>query len=114
MAAKEAWLGNDVPASRAILERAFAANPESEGVWLAAIKLEAENKEINRARQLMEKARTQAATERVSDPDCLADADGRRSGSSRRCLSDSTGRPLPRSRRYSRVLRDTLRPPSST
>jgi hypothetical protein len=28
MAAKEKWLGNDVPAAREVLERAFVANPE--------------------------------------------------------------------------------------
>lgn len=65
MAAKESWLANDVPAARAILGRAFAANPESEGIWLAAIKLEAENGQIEAARQLMERARDVAATERV-------------------------------------------------
>lgn len=66
MAAKESWLANNVPGARAILKRAFDANPESEGIWLAAIKLEAENGEITAARQLMERARTVAATERVS------------------------------------------------
>jgi pre-mRNA-processing factor 6 len=66
MAAKESWLSNDVPGARAILKRAFDANPESEGIWLAAIKLEAENGEIAAARQLMERARAVAATERVS------------------------------------------------
>lgn len=65
MAAKEAWLSNDVPSSRAILARAFEANPESEGIWLAAIKLEAENGMIDRGRLLMERARNEAATERV-------------------------------------------------
>lgn len=65
MAAKEAWMAEDVPSSRAILARAFEANPESEGIWLAAIKLEAENGMIDRARLLMERARTEAATERV-------------------------------------------------
>lgn len=65
MAAKEAWLSNDVPSSRAILARAFEANPESEGIWLAAIKLEAENGMIDRGRLLMERARNEAATERI-------------------------------------------------
>lgn len=68
MAAKESWLADDVPGARAILGRAFEANPESEGIWLAAIKLEAENKEIEAARQLMARARDVAGTERVRSP----------------------------------------------
>lgn len=71
MAAKESWLADDVPGAREILGRAFAANPESEGIWLAAIKLEAENGEIEAARQLMARARDVAATERVSCLSCL-------------------------------------------
>ena len=45
MAAKEKWLTGDVPAACEVLERAFVANPESEQIWLAAVKLEAENGE---------------------------------------------------------------------
>ena len=33
---KEKWLARDVPE---VLERSFVANPESEQIWLAAIKL---------------------------------------------------------------------------
>ena len=65
MSAKESWLANDVPAARATLGRAFAANPESDGSWLAAIKLEAENGQIEAARQLMTRARDVAGSERV-------------------------------------------------
>lgn len=43
MAAKEKWVGGDVPAARHILKLAFDANPESEDIWLAAFKLEFEN-----------------------------------------------------------------------
>ncbi len=50
MAAKECWLGGDVDGARAILARAFAANPDSEAIWLAAFKLEFENNEPERAR----------------------------------------------------------------
>lgn len=50
MAAKEAWLGGDVDGARATLARAFAANPDSEQIWLAAFKLEFENNEPERAR----------------------------------------------------------------
>jgi pre-mRNA-processing factor 6 len=65
MAAKEKWLGADVPAAREVLERAFVANPESEQIWLAAVKLEAENGELGVARELLVRARTVADTERV-------------------------------------------------
>lgn len=66
MWAKEKWLGNDVPGSREVLEKAFVANPESEAIWLAAVKLEAENGEQSVARELLIRARTVADTERVS------------------------------------------------
>jgi pre-mRNA-processing factor 6 len=46
MAAKEKWMASDVPAAGEVLERAFIANPESEQIWLAAVKLEAENGEL--------------------------------------------------------------------
>lgn len=65
MSAKESWLADDVVGARATLGKAFEANPESEGIWLAAIKLEAENSQIEAARQLMARARDVAATERV-------------------------------------------------
>jgi pre-mRNA-processing factor 6 len=45
----------DVPGARAILAEAFAANPDSEDVWLAAFKLEFENNEPARARALLAK-----------------------------------------------------------
>lgn len=45
MAAKEKWLAGNVPATCDVLEGAFVANPESEQIWLAAVKLEAENGE---------------------------------------------------------------------
>eukprot|EP00879_Flechtneria_rotunda_P025385 GHRR01026972.1.p1 GENE.GHRR01026972.1~~GHRR01026972.1.p1 ORF type:complete len:200 (+),score=46.49 GHRR01026972.1:748-1347(+) len=67
MAAKEKWLAGDVPGARAILAEAFAANPDSEDVWLAAFKLEFENNEPERARALLAKARetSTASTARV-------------------------------------------------
>lgn len=71
MAAKEKWLAGDVPAAREVLERSFVANPESEQIWLAAVKLEAENGEFGVARELLIRARTVADTERVSHPFCL-------------------------------------------
>jgi pre-mRNA-processing factor 6 len=66
MAAKEKWLAGDAPAAREVLERAFVANPESEQIWLAAVKLEAEKGELNVARELLIRARTVAGIQRVS------------------------------------------------
>ena len=66
MWAKEKWMAGDVPAAREVLERAFVANSESEQIWLAAVKLEAENGERDVARELLVRARTVADTERVS------------------------------------------------
>lgn len=57
MAAKEKWLAGDVPGARTVLEAAFAANPDSEDIWLAAFKLEFENREPERAALLLAKAR---------------------------------------------------------
>lgn len=65
MSAKEKWLADDVPAAREVLEKAFVANPDSEKIWLAAVKLEAENGEFAVARELLTRARTVADTERV-------------------------------------------------
>ncbi|WAR16458.1 PRP6-like protein [Mya arenaria] len=55
----------DVPAARSILALAFQANPNSEEIWLAAVKLESENNEFERARRLLQKARASAPTARV-------------------------------------------------
>ncbi|ORX89923.1 hypothetical protein K493DRAFT_288684 [Basidiobolus meristosporus CBS 931.73] len=65
MGAKEKWLAGDVNGARAILREAFKANPNSEQIWLAAVKLESENDEYERASILLQKAREQADTERV-------------------------------------------------
>ena len=40
----------DIPAARSILALAFQANSNSEDIWLAAVKLESENNEDERAR----------------------------------------------------------------
>ena len=58
-------VGGDVRAAREVLERAFVRNSESEQIWLAAVKLEAENGELAVARELLVRARTVADTERV-------------------------------------------------
>lgn len=65
MGAKSKWLAGDVPAARGILSLAFQANPNSEEIWLAAVKLESENHEYERARKLLAKARGSAPTPRV-------------------------------------------------
>ena len=57
MAAKEKWLAGDVDGARIILQEAFAANDDKESLWLAAWKLEFENRELERARRLLERAR---------------------------------------------------------
>lgn len=44
-----------MPAARRILALAFQANGNSEEIWLAAVKLESENNEFERARKLLQK-----------------------------------------------------------
>lgn len=67
MAAKEKWLAGDLEAARVILQEAFAANEDKESLWLAAWKLEFENRELDRARLLLQRARDRPAssTQRV-------------------------------------------------
>jgi hypothetical protein len=61
MSVKEKWLAGDVRAARQVLEKTFVANPENEQIWLAAVKLEAENAELGvAARELLVRARTVA------------------------------------------------------
>lgn len=66
MSAKEKWTAGDVKGARETLANAFKANPESEQIWLAAVKLEAENGEWDIVRVLLERARKASDTERVS------------------------------------------------
>jgi len=54
----------DVDGARGILKEAFKSI-NSESIWLAAVKLESENKEYERARILLAKARDNVNTERV-------------------------------------------------
>ena len=58
MLAKEKLLAGDIPAAREFLKRAFIANPESEQIWLAAVKLETENGELGVADELLVRAMT--------------------------------------------------------
>jgi pre-mRNA-processing factor 6 len=59
------WIQGDVEGARAILIEAFKANQDSEQIWLAAVKLESENNELDRARELLKRARAAADTERI-------------------------------------------------
>eukprot|EP00590_Aulacoseira_subarctica_P006109 CAMPEP_0172417574 /NCGR_PEP_ID=MMETSP1064-20121228/4109_1 /TAXON_ID=202472 /ORGANISM="Aulacoseira subarctica , Strain CCAP 1002/5" /LENGTH=136 /DNA_ID=CAMNT_0013156003 /DNA_START=356 /DNA_END=762 /DNA_ORIENTATION=+ len=61
---KEKWTAqNDVNSTRDILTSAFAVNPSSKAVWMAAANLEWETGEGERARVLFQRER--AGTERV-------------------------------------------------
>jgi len=60
MYSKSIWQQGDVDGARQILARAFKHNPNSEGIWMAAVKLESENEEFDRARRLLAKARSSA------------------------------------------------------
>lgn len=82
MYAKSRWMRGDVNGAREILcmyfhictglecrivlftAAAFASNPNSEAVWMAAVKLESENEEYEKARKLLTKARTSAPSPR--------------------------------------------------
>ena len=44
MAAKEKWLAGDLNGARIIMKEAFDANDDKESLWLAAAKLEFENR----------------------------------------------------------------------
>lgn len=66
MAAKEKWVGGDIPGAQAILSEAFKQNEDSESIFLAAAKLASETGEMEAAKQILEKARAQANTDRVS------------------------------------------------
>ncbi len=44
MAAKEKWLAGDLDGARIIMKEAFDANDDKESLWLAAAKLEFENR----------------------------------------------------------------------
>jgi len=65
MYAKSKWLSADVEEARKILADAFKANPNSENIWLAAVKLESENNEYVRGRALLKRARDTAPTARI-------------------------------------------------
>eukprot|EP00051_Salpingoeca_urceolata_P010212 m.124571 g.124571 ORF g.124571 m.124571 type:complete len:934 (-) comp16623_c1_seq1:42-2843(-) len=65
MGAKSQWLAGNVTEARRILANAFTVNPNNEDIWLAAVKLESENNQHQRARILLQNAREKASTARV-------------------------------------------------
>ena len=65
MAAKQKWLNGNVKEAQQILAAAFSSNPDSEEIWLAAVKLESQTNEFDRARALLKNARHKAGTARV-------------------------------------------------
>jgi len=89
MAAKEKWLRGHVDEAREILSGAFSANPNSEQIWLAAVKLEHENNEGARARSLLERARDRAGTERVWMKSALLERELGNSDAERLLLDDA-------------------------
>ncbi|KAK0614223.1 PRP1 splicing factor, N-terminal-domain-containing protein [Immersiella caudata] len=63
MLAKEK--AGEINEARRVLARAFKQNPDNEDIWLAAVKLEADNGFIDQARDLLKTARQNAPTDRV-------------------------------------------------
>lgn len=63
--AKERLQASDVDGARSVLGRAFEHNLNDEDIWLAAVDIEAENDEHEKARILLSQARSGAGTERV-------------------------------------------------
>ena len=58
-------MAGEVQTARDVLNDAFTMNRDSEQIWLAAVKLESENDNHERARTLLATARERAGTERV-------------------------------------------------
>ncbi|KAK3941242.1 hypothetical protein QBC46DRAFT_383179 [Diplogelasinospora grovesii] len=63
MLAKEK--AGEINEARRVLARAFKQNPDNEDIWLAAVKLEADNDYVDQARDLLKTARQNAPTDRV-------------------------------------------------
>lgn len=63
--AREKSKTGDISGARVVLSRAFESNSNSEEIWLAAVSLEVDNKNYEMARDLLAKARNEAATERI-------------------------------------------------
>jgi len=65
MRAKEKWSQGHVNDARLILAEAFKANPGNEAIQLEAVRLESENNEVERARMLLERARSSVNTPNI-------------------------------------------------
>jgi pre-mRNA-processing factor 6 len=65
MLAKEKWQSGEIDDARRVLGLAFEQNRNNEDIWLAAVKLEADNKQTPQARELLQAARQEAGTDRV-------------------------------------------------
>ena len=63
--AREKWGSGEIDEARRVLALAFQQNQGNEDIWLAAVKLEADNGESGKARELLATARTEAGTDRV-------------------------------------------------
>ena len=63
--AKEKWQAGAIDDARIVLGKAFKQNPNNEDIWLAAVKLEADNDQTSQARELLKTAREEAGTDRV-------------------------------------------------
>jgi pre-mRNA-processing factor 6 len=61
MGAESKWMAGDAPA----FSIAFKVIANSEDIWLAAVKVESENNELERTRKLLSNARSSAATPRL-------------------------------------------------
>lgn len=71
-------MAGNVEGAREVLTEAFAANPDSEAVWLAAAKLEWETGEAERARVLLRRARDRAPSARVYMKSALLERENRK------------------------------------
>ncbi|KAF2151152.1 pre-mRNA-splicing factor prp1 [Myriangium duriaei CBS 260.36] len=63
--AREQWQQGNLHDARVVLGRAFDSNPNNEDIWLAAVKLEADDEKYDQARDLLSTARTEAGTDRT-------------------------------------------------
>merc|ERR1711964_842264 len=83
-----------VSGARLILAEAFRTNGDSEDIWIAAFKLEFETCEIDRARKLLEKARSKAksSTPRIWMRSAILERRAHDEAAHRRILSDALQR----------------------
>ncbi len=65
MGAKEKWLAGDTKGARQILAEANKTIADSEAIWLAAVKLERETNNFERARLILQKGRELAPSAKI-------------------------------------------------